>query len=227
MRILLVIVLTVFLFGCATTAKKPIFKEKVYTKNVPVITIVSADEKKTKISHELHNIQDEQLAEYKEQKGVIFAKTSFLGVLKKTYVQLLFEDQKKPENKFQLLIGDIDDDKNLPWNVKTVEPGYFFIELPAGNYKISSVSIPVGSTMAEEDINISIEVTPGSITYAGTLTINGTKERIRLGGVPVIKPGFEYKVFVADERQEGIETFRKRYPDFSGEIVVKLMKIAE
>jgi len=70
-----------------------------------------------------------------------------------------------------------------------------------------------------------VQVTEGVITYAGTLQINGTKEKIRLGGVPVIKPGFEYNVNIVDEREEGMSIFRGRYPEFTGEVIFRLMKV--
>ena len=53
----------------------------------------------------------------------------------------------------------------------------------------------------------------------------GTKEKIKLGGLPVIKPGFEYTVEVLDEREEGAEAFRRNYPNFLHDISVKLMQV--
>ena len=173
----------------------------------------------------LQNIVDDQLQDYVALNGVIFAKIIFEGVLEKTYVKLLFEDTGNPENKFQLYIGDPSGQQGLSWDVKPVRPGYVFLELPAGVYKISTISIPVGTTQATEESGITFEVVPGAIVYAGTLQVIGTKEKIKLGGVPVIRPGFEYTAFVLDEQQEGIQTFRQRYPNFPNEITVKLMQL--
>ena len=106
-----------------------------------------------------------------------------------------------------------------------VKPGYFFVELPAGQYKISSIAIPVGSTIAQEESHIYFEVIADTITYVGTLKLVGTKEKIRLGGVPVIKPGFEYTAQVVDEQKEGLAVFQERYPGVPSQIQVKLMEI--
>lgn len=145
--------------------------------------------------------------------------------MKTRYVKFLFEDQEDSAHKFQLHIGENSEQQTFPWNVKTVKPGYFFVELPAGKYKISSVSIPVGSTTATEEIDISLEVIPNTICYAGTLKMVGTKEKIKLGGLPIIKPGFEYTVEVLDEREEGAEAFRRNYPNFPNDITIKLMRV--
>ncbi|MBI5150535.1 MAG: hypothetical protein HZA28_07185, partial [Candidatus Omnitrophica bacterium] len=133
--------------------------------------------------------------------------------------------QGKGTRSFNLDIEGKTDEDSLIWGGKTVNPGYFFIELPAGSYRISSIAIPVGSTLAEEDINVHFEVIPGAIVYLGTLKVQGTKERIRLGGVPVIKPGFDYDVQVLDERAEGIFAFHQRYPGIPAVIEKRLMRI--
>ena len=178
-------------------------------------------------SSELQNIKSEELAGYVEKKGVVFAKTDFQGLLETRYVKFLFENLEDSTHTFQLHIGENSDQQTFPWDVKTVKPGYFFIELPIGRYKISSVSIPVGSTMATEDMDITLEVIPNAVCYAGTLKMVGTKEKIKLGGgLPVIKPGFEYTVEVLDEREEGAEAFRQNYPNFLHDISVKLMEVS-
>ena len=174
---------------------------------------------------ELQNIKGEDLEEYVEKNGVIFAKTDFQGVLEAHYVRFLFEDQDDPEHKFQLHIGENSGQQAFPWDVKSVKPGYFFVELPAGRYKIVSVTIPVGSTTATEEMDVTLEVLPDAVCYVGTLKMIGTKEKIRLGGVPVIKPGFEYTIEVIDEREEGFEAFRKNYPNFSHGVSIKLMQV--
>jgi len=174
---------------------------------------------------ELQNIKGEDLEEYVQKNGVIFAKTDFQGLLETRYVKFLFEDQDDPEHKFQLHIGENSGQQAFPWEVKSVKPGYFFVELPAGRYKIVSVTIPVGSTTATEEMDVTLEVLPDAVCYVGTLKMIGTKEKIKLGGVPVIKPGFEYSIEVIDEREEGFEAFIKNYPDYPHGVSIKLMQV--
>lgn len=174
---------------------------------------------------DLQNIKDEELEQYVQKKGVIFAKTDFQGLMKTRYVKFLFVDQEDPTHKFQLHIGESTGQTKFPWDVKTVKPGYFFVELPAGKYTISEVTIPVGSTTATEKMNVRLEVIPDAICYVGTLKMVGTKERIKLGGVPVIKPGFEFTVDILDEREEGAAAFSQNYPNFPHGVTIKLMEI--
>lgn len=178
------------------------------------------------ISFDLENVGQEDLEAYVQKKGIVFAKTDFQGVLQATYVKLLFEGQGGNKEKFYLHIEDTSSGKEtFPWDIKAVKPGYFFIELPAGQYKISSIAIPVGTTLAAEDMNIGFEVMAGEVVYMGTLKVVGTKETIKLGGVPVIKPGFEYVAEILDEQQEGVAAFRQRYPNFSADITTQLMHV--
>lgn len=176
---------------------------------------------------ELQNIKGEELEGHVQKMGVIFAKTDFQGLLNTRYVKFLLEDQDDPEHKFQFHIGENSEQQIFPWDVKSVKPGYFFVELPAGRYKIVSVTIPVGSTTATEKMDVTLEVFPDAVYYVGTLKMVGTKEKIKLGGVPVIKPGFEYTVEVLDEREEGSAAFSKNYPDFPHGVSVKLMQVNE
>ena len=218
----------VFLFYSCTTATT--VKEPISTDNKKILneTLKNAEaeppEEAEKKMSELGNIEQEAIQEYEEDKGVIFAKTDFLGVLKTRFVRLFFEHTGNEEHKFQLNIGEAINQGTLPWKVKTVEPGYFFIELPAGDYKITSISIPVGTTLATEEVNIDVKVLPNAITYIGTLKVIGTKERIKLGGVPVIRPGFEYILEILDEHEEGLEQFKQRYPDVKNDIKTELMQ---
>jgi len=174
---------------------------------------------------ELGNVPEENLARPNVKKGVIFAKTDFQGVLEKTYVKLLFEDLANNANKFHLYIGDKEGPQPFMWDVNPVKPGYFFIELPAGTYRISSISIPVGSTQATERTDITLQVLPEKVTYIGTLQMVGIKEKIRLGGVPVIRPGFEYAANIINEKEEALKTFQQRYPRYSQQIIIKLMDL--
>ena len=174
---------------------------------------------------QLRNVPEENLAKPNVKNGVIFAKTDFQGVLERTYVKLLFEDLANVNNKFHLYIGDKEGPQPFMWDVNPVKPGYFFIELPAGLYRISSISIPVGSTQATERMDVTVEVLPEKVTYIGTLQMVGIKEKIRLGGVPVIRPGFEYAANVINEKEEALHTFRQRYPKYSQQIIIKLMEL--
>lgn len=178
-------------------------------------------------SQEPESIEKEELEEVVKERGVVFAKTDFQGLLETRYVKFLFEDLDDPTHKFQLHIGESSEQQTFPWDVKNVKPGYFFVELPVGRYKIVSISIPVGSTTATEDMDVILEVVSDTICYVGTLKMIGTKEKIKLGGLPVIKPGFEYTVEVLDEQEEGMEAFRKNYPDYPHDVFVKLMQVNE
>ncbi|MCD4781681.1 MAG: hypothetical protein K8S27_14210 [Candidatus Omnitrophica bacterium] len=159
------------------------------------------------------------------EKGTFFAKTEFYGVLKANYVQFLINDLGNPNSKFNLHIGEKPLSVTFPWETKVVQPGYFFIELPPGHYKITNLSIPVGTTMATEDINIYFNVEAQKTTYGGTLKVVGTKERIKLGGVPVIKPGFEYVAEVLNQQDEGLQTYLSQFPEREDSIKVDLMRV--
>lgn len=201
-----------FIIGCSSAVQQHIPKN-----NHSVNKITSSNERPS-----LENIPEEQLGDYQEIKGVVFAKTNFEGILKARYVKLIFQDLEKNENIFQLYIGD-KAKSGIAGDTKTVEPGYFFIELPAGKYKLASLSIPVGTTEATEDVNVVFNVNADRISYIGTLNVVGTKERIKLGGMPVIKPGFDYNLFVSNDESEAIREFHVRYPSVSSEILVDLM----
>lgn len=161
----------------------------------------------------------------REPVGIVFAKTQFEGVLKTSYVRLSIVHLDDPAKTFELQIGEKTAPQPFSFNVKTVNPGYFFIELPPGPYRFSSVSIPVGGATATEPLDVTFQVLPDHINYLGTLRLIGTKETIKLGGVPVIKPGFEYQAQVINELQEGITTFKQRYPNVPGTLTNQLMRI--
>jgi hypothetical protein len=227
-----VVVLCLLISGCVMWKKVPVTTEP----SSPVavqgnVEIPSSPKEEVPVevapdaSPELENIKGEALEDYAQKKGVIFAKTNFQGLLATRYVKFLFENQDDPTHRFQLHIGENSDQQTFPWDVKTVKPGYFFVELPVGRYKISSVSIPVGLTMATEEMDVGLEVIPNAICYVGTLKMVGTKERIKLGGLPVIQPGFEYTIEVLDEREEGKAAFQKNYPNFPHDVSIKLMRV--
>lgn len=157
--------------------------------------------------------------------GTVFAKTEFSGVVQTSYIELSIVDQVDETKTYTLVIGDKSRQMSFPWKVQTVQPGYFFIELPVGTYHIHSISIPVGSTTADEPMDVVFHVKEGKVVYLGTLKVMGTKERIKLGGVPVLKPGFEYLAEVIDERAEALLQLRERFPQLTGEIEFGLMTI--
>jgi len=221
-KVLVLILSLLLINGCATIPKKQ------SVESVPITLSPPGSEEipqQSDSSVELQNIQDEELEGYVEKRGIVFAKTDFKGVLGTSYVKLLLENQEVEENKFQLHIGNKAAQNVLLWDVKSVEPGYFFIELPEGPYKMTSISIPVGTTLATEKIDIEFRVKAGTIVYMGTLQVIGTKEKIKLGGVPVLKPGFEYLAVILDEHEEGIAAFKERYPHVPNEIMVDLMNL--
>lgn len=158
-------------------------------------------------------------------KGTIFAKTDFQGIVKASYVQLSIIDLADESKTYQLYIGDKARQQSFPWKIQTVQPGYFFINLPVGNYRIHSISIPVSTTVATEPMDITFEVKLDKIVYLGTLKVVGTKEKIKLGGVPLLKPGFEYTAELVDEREEAMEELRQRFQDLEGDVEVQLIEI--
>ena len=209
--------MTVLIFsGCTTTTKTPPKKQMT---SVPASAPVEIS------TTQLHNIQTDEIETPVEKMGVIFGKTEFEGVLKTDYVRLVFKNKDDGSQVFQLYIADKSMNPDFPsWLSNSVEPGYFFIQLPAGRYEISMISIPVGSTLASEATEIQFEVMAGRIVYVGTLKLIGTKEKIKLGGFPVIQPGFDYETRILDEQAEGLKVFQERYPHVSQEVVVKLLQ---
>ena len=211
----------IFIFwisGCATAPARPSHGPKIKLPGTVVFT-----EQET--SGGLANVENKDMGEYVHRRGVVFAKTDFRGVLQATYVRLRIEGEGKYTRSFFLDIEGKPEENSLFGSGKMVKPGYFFIELPAGTYRISSVAIPVGSTLAEEDISISFEVLPNAVVYMGTLQVVGTNEKVKLGGVPLIKPGFDYEAAILDERGEGIYAFHKRYPNIPVEVEARLMRV--
>ena len=224
-RIFFYCVISLFVCGCATSQPFPRIHKKITRVTQSIEEIIPVTLQEPGISSQLANMEQQEMEKFVSKKGVIFAKTDFQGVLSTSYVTLFLEDLKESSHKFELHIGEGPAESDFPWEVKMVKPGYFFVELPAGQYKISSIAIPVGSTIAKEESRIYFEVIADTITYVGTLKLVGTKEKIRLGGVPVIKPGFEYTAQVVDEQKEGLAVFQERYPGVSSQIQVKLMEI--
>lgn len=157
--------------------------------------------------------------------GTIFGKTIFEGVVKTSYVRFTIVDQSDPAKTYQLYIGDKARQKSFPWKTQTVKPGYFFIDLPEGDYRITTISIPVGTTLAAEPMDITFGVEADRIVYLGTLKVVGTKQRVRLGGVPIIKPGFEYQVQMTDDSEEADTELRRRFPELKDKIESRLFNV--
>jgi len=212
-KITFIFILIVFA-GCAAS------KKTVNVKNDKFSTLPVATEN----IQEVKVTQLEKKEDNAKKKALIFAKADFSGVLdKKSFVRLLLENTIDKSNRLQLQISDkAKQGDNKP---KLNGPRYFFAELYPGKYKISSISMPAGSSIATEKINIDFEVIPGVVNYLGTLKIVGTKEKIKLGGVPIIKPGFDYEATVFNEDKEAQKIFLLKYPGYSGEIDVNLMII--
>lgn len=156
--------------------------------------------------------------------GIIFGKADFRGILKVQYVKLDIVDDEDPQKRYELLFGDRDENNAPVWDARPVEPHYFFLELPVGKYRITAISIPVGTTLATESTDIAFTVERETVIYLGTLRVTGTDQKIRFGGVPLLRPGFEYKVEILNEIQEAVHKFRLKYPSMQREIQVQLMQ---
>lgn len=217
-----VFILMIFV-GCAAT--DPNFSQS--SKDLPLdAAVLSSVEPIADEGKQLSNVGKEKIEQYVQEKGIVFGKTNFQGLLKTVYVKIQIESLAQPVQVYQLLVaGEDKDDKNFPWDVKAVNPGYFFIELPVGEYRLANVTIPVGTTVASEPMNIRFKVYPHSVVYIGTLKVDGTKEKIRLGGVPIIKPGFEYRAEILDERDEAVYSITQNYPDLPQKLKFDLMEI--
>ena len=171
------------------------------------------------------NVIPLQSAEKQEEpKGTIFAKTEFEGVVKRSFIRLTIIDQQDRKKVYQLYIGDKSRQLDFPWSTQTIQPGYFAIDLPPGSYVIGLLSIPVGSSLATEIMNITFDVKADETTYLGTLKVVGTKEKIKLGGIPVIKPGFDYVSKILNEYAEALEEFKQRFPQNNARLNVRLMR---
>jgi len=59
--------------------------------------------------------------------------------------------------------------------------------------------------------------------YLGTLKVFGLSEKIKVGGVPVLQPGFDYRAEVLNEQEEALHEFQQRFPDADGEVTIQPM----
>ena len=48
-----------------------------------------------------------------------------------------------------------------------------------------------------------------------------------MGGVPVIKPGFEYTLEIIDDRQEAVSKLKERFPEKEYKPQYYLMKVVD
>jgi len=222
----LIFFLLLFISGCA--AKQPVMPPApilLPTEPVTIKEIEKVRSQPTPVQEILAAVEEEEPAEPVVPTGQVFAKTIFEGLVKTSYVQLEIVDTTDPQKSFQLYIGDKERQKNFPWKVQKVMPGYFYIELPVGVYKIKSISIPVGQENAVEPMDVIFQVQEGVTVYLGTLKVIGTKEKIKLGGVPLIRPGFEYRIEFSHDRQEAVTEFKARFPDLDPNLAVGLFRI--
>jgi hypothetical protein len=74
-------------------------------------------------------------------------------------------------------------------------------------------------------MDVVFKVQQDKYTYLGTMDVIGTREKIKLGGVPIIQPGFEYSLDRLDERDEALQEFRLRYSESASDFNVDLMRI--
>lgn len=205
---LLLLMCIILVAGCTTlqepAGEKPVIKASPQSTTTPKLETAPA-------------VETKQEAPPEQKMGVVFGRAQFEGLLQTKYVRLIFVDISDPQKRFQIVIGDSEESNPL------LEEGYFFVELPVGSYRFSAVAIPVGSTQAVEEIDVRFDVVEKKVSYLGTLKLTGTKERVRLGGLPVIRPGFEYTYQIVDERQEATKAFMRQYPSFPSEMIFRLM----
>ena len=105
----IVLILALVLNGCSTVSAV----KEVSSELEPIVTIaveptvdsVEITQETKDVSPVLQNVNEDELDQYSLKKGIIFAKTDFQGVLKKSYVKFLFQEQGNLSNNFQLLIS--------------------------------------------------------------------------------------------------------------------------
>ena len=225
-KVFILIIIFFVTIGCVATSKhkKPAGPTNIVATPILKVEVKPLGEQESTKLKEIVS-EDSQPIEQEIKTGNIFAKMYFEGVVKTSYIQLSIVDKSDENKAYELYIGDKEKQKDFPWEIQKVSPGYFFIELLPGAYKFRKISIPVGSSVATEKMDIDFEVGEGKIYYLGTLKVVGTKEKIKLGGVPVIKPGFEYSVELLNEHEEAFNEFNKHFPDLNEEVEIKLMNV--
>lgn len=157
--------------------------------------------------------------------GFIAGKTDFRGLLKAPYVRFLIVNRDDPSKKIFFYIGSKGNQSVVPWGEETVvAPGYFILRLPPGAYKVTHIAIPVGSTIAEEGFGLNFDVVAGKAIYVGTLDVDGTQEKIKFGGVPLVRPGFAYRLEIRDEMVEAEGVLRTMLPPETAMVEKRLFR---
>jgi hypothetical protein len=160
-----------------------------------------------------------------EPAGLVFGKTVFTGLLKTAYVRLTIVSRDDPARKYFFIVGDKANQSVVPWaEGKVIEPGYFYWELPVGLYEITAIAIPVGSTVAEEPVALDFEIALDLVNYLGTLDVNGTRERAKFGGVPIVQPGFEYELAIGDDFEVAKKDFETFLPEHTASVAKGLLR---
>lgn len=217
-RNLTVLVLVILLAGCSTVPRRvapdlapalpdPVLEREIVSLEEPVLPV-------------------EEPQSVIDPTGLAFGKTVFSGLLRKAYVRLTIVSRQDPDRSHFFTVGDKNNQSVVPWERgRVIEPGYFYLELPPGMYQVTAIAIPVGSTIAEEPVALDFEIALDRVTYLGTLEVNGTKERVRFGGLPVVRPGFEYEIAVRDEFDEARGDFGGLLPEHTAPLVKKLWQM--
>jgi len=158
--------------------------------------------------------------------GLVFGKTDFKGILKASFVRLTLVRKNDPGKEYFFYVGAKENQSVVPWGKgQLIEPGYFYLQLTPGDYEVTDIAIPVGSALAEERVSLSFTVTAHKINYLGTMDVTGTKERVHFGGVPIMKPGFEYDLRIADEFAPAKKELETRVPRHRSPVVKELFKV--
>jgi hypothetical protein len=79
--------------------------------------------------------------------------------------------------------------------------------------------------VAEEAVALDMEVSMDKVFYLGTLELDGIKERAKFGGVPLVKPGFEYTLIVNDDFEAAWKDFEHLLPRHDVPLAKKLFVV--
>lgn len=157
-------------------------------------------------------IEEPNTKQEENKTSLVFLKTDFQGVLKTNYIKLTIISKSDPNKRVNINLGEKVEAILSNQEESHQYPGYVYFELPKGDYQISTISVLAGTTSVTEALNLDFSVILEKNNYLGTLVINGTKEKIKLGGVPFIKPSFDYQLHILDERAEAEQNFKQKYP---------------
>jgi hypothetical protein len=178
---------------------------------------------------QLNNLNQGYKIDSASGKSLVFGKIIYQSndfFLKRTpYVKLHLKD--KLDKEYVFTVGYQQSIFAAPWNLKSFKSDYFFMELMPGDYKIFSISFPYGqdkSTIITEDISISFSVKQSSVIYLGILKFIIIGDKIKVGGLPLLKPGVNYKLEILNEQQEAVQELKLRYPLVDKEAETILMK---